>query len=294
MSSERLHVIRTPRLAEVRDVGPCMIVGFGGWMDGGEVSTGVVKWLADQLAADPVASVDCQSFQMLSFPGEASAAAAVRPHVNIDKGLVDTLQMPTGTFYAAENEGLLLYEADEPQINWDSYAELLLGFAQRCGVERVIYAGSFAGMVPHTRQPRLFVAAGDQSLLEEIDALGMELSNYEGPTGFGTYLLTRAGEFDMRMMTIACELPPYVQGLNPRCLEAVIRKIAAMLDLTISADELRHAGDNWEKQITRAVRKRIKLTRHIHKLEEEYDHNVFHTQMPDLKAWLKQQGLRVD
>ena len=36
------------------------------------------------------------------------------------------------------------------------------------------------------------------------------------------------------------------------------------------------------------------LAEHIRKLEENYDNNVFDTQMGDLKEWLEERGIRVD
>lgn len=37
-----------------------------------------------------------------------------------------------------------------------------------------------------------------------------------------------------------------------------------------------------------------KLAERIQKLEEDYDNEVFDTQMTDLKDWLEQQGIRLD
>ena len=47
MTSERLSIQKNPMLRN-----PRLLLGFSGWMDGGEVSTGTVRCLIDKLEAD--------------------------------------------------------------------------------------------------------------------------------------------------------------------------------------------------------------------------------------------------
>jgi len=48
---------------------PRMVLGFSGWMDGGEVSTGTVNYLIDKLEASKFAEIDPEDFFLLNFPG---------------------------------------------------------------------------------------------------------------------------------------------------------------------------------------------------------------------------------
>jgi len=84
-----------------------------------------------------------------------------------------------------------------------------------------------------------------------------------------------------------------VQGNNPRCIEAVIRRLAGILGLQIDLDDLRAVGDEFEKKLNDAVAEQPELSANIHKLEEDYDNEVF-SEMGDLKMWLQQQGIRLD
>jgi hypothetical protein len=43
-----------------------------------------------------------------------------------------------------------------------------------------------------------------------------------------------------------------------------------------------------------AVLEQPELANNIHKLEEDYDNEIFNSEMGDLKQWLEQQGIRVD
>lgn len=96
------------------------------------------------------------------------------------------------------------------------------------------------------------------------------------------------------MANLSAEIPAYIEGINAKSIEAVARKLAAILDLPLNFDKLRKTSDRWEKRLTKAVSKKEELLEHIQKLEEDYDHEVFDTQMGDLKDFLKKQGVRVD
>ena len=96
------------------------------------------------------------------------------------------------------------------------------------------------------------------------------------------------------MANLSAEIPAYIEGINAKSIEAVARKLAAILDLNLGFDKLRSTSDRWERKLNKAVAKKEDLLEHIQKLEEDYDHEVFNTQMDDLKDFLKKQGVRVD
>ena len=271
-----------------------MVIALDGWMDGGEVSTGTIGWLIDQLHADEVANILPDPFTLSNFPGSMEVTAMFRPHVNIKQGQVVEYQEPINTFYAAPEHNLILFQGEEPNIAWQLYTECVFHIAKEIGVESVYFIGSFGGVVPHTREPRLFATVSDPRIKDELEPLGINFSNYEGPASVATHLLTRADEAGLRMANLSAEIPAYIEGVNAKSIEAVARKLAAILDLSLNFDELRKTSDRWEKRLTRAVSKKEELMEHIQKLEEDYDHEVFDTQMDDLKDFLKKQGVRVD
>ncbi len=96
------------------------------------------------------------------------------------------------------------------------------------------------------------------------------------------------------MASFVAEIPAYIQGTNPRCIEAVLRKLGAILGLEIGLDELRTLAAAWEERLSRVLERTPDLAKLIRKLEADYDNEVFDTQMGDLKEWLEQRGIRVD
>ncbi len=271
-----------------------MVLALDGWMDGGEVSTGTVGWLIDQLGATEVAQLDPDPFYLLNFPGSMEVTAMFRPHVDVQNGEVYDYQEPVNVFYAAPEHNLVFFQGEEPNIAWQLYTDCVFHLAKEIGVETVYFIGSFGGMVPHTREPRLFASVSDRKMKPGLESLGIKFSDYEGPASVATHLLTRAEENALTMANLSVEIPAYIEGLNAKSIEAVARKLTALLDLNLNFEKLRKTSDLWEAKLNKAVAKKEELAEHIERLEEDYDHEVFDTQMDDLKDFLKKQGVRVD
>jgi proteasome assembly chaperone (PAC2) family protein len=158
----------------------------------------------------------------------------------------------------------------------------------------VYFIGSVAGLVPHTRDPRLFCSVSDAKLKEVHTRYGVKFSDYEGPASFITYLTTCCRDRDLDMVSIVATIPAYVQGNNPKCVEAVTRRLVGILGLQVDLDDLRAASEEFEKKLSDVVQEQPELANNIHKLEEDYDNEIFDSEMGDLKNWLQQQGIRLD
>lgn len=251
-----------------------LVLAFGGWMDGGDVSTGTVRRLVDILAARPLADIDPEPFYLYNFPGSMELAALFRPAIKIEDGLVTSHDMPTNTFYCHEPANLVLFVGKEPNLRWRDFGDCVLALAQEVGVRRVLFVGSFGGSVPHTREPRLYVTCSDARLLPEMERYGLRRTGYEGPGSFTSYLLTRAPAANLEMTSLVAEIPGYLQGRNPMSIEAVTRRLAKILQLPLDLDALRAESTAWELQVSGAVEKNKELMETIRQLEEAYDNDL--------------------
>jgi proteasome assembly chaperone (PAC2) family protein len=141
-------------------------------------------------------------------------------------------------------------------------------------VTRIIFIGSFGGTVPHTREPRLFGSVSQHELLPLLEQHGIRPSDYEGPGSFASYLVYRAPRQQLEMISIAAEIPGYLQGINPLSIEAVTRRLARLLAVPVNLGELRTASTAWELQVTDAVEKDENLAATVRQLEEKYDNDL--------------------
>ena len=289
MASDKLNIFNKPKFSN-----PRLLLGFSGWMDGGEVSTGTVKCLIDKLDARRFAEIDPTGFYIYSFPGSMEITALFRPRTQIKDGIIESYEIPANTFFCSEKDNLIIFLGKEPNLNWEEFSECIFSVCAEFGVEMIYFIGSVAGLVPHTREPRLFCSVSESGLKETFQHYGVKFTNYEGPASIITYLTANCSKQDIKMVSLVAAIPAYVQGSNPKCIEAVTRRIAGMLELEMDFDDLMTLSDEFEKKLDDVVQEQPELESNIHKLEEDYDNEIFNNEMGDLRNWLEQQGIRVD
>jgi proteasome assembly chaperone (PAC2) family protein len=251
-----------------------LVLAFTGWMDGGDVSTGTVSRLIDLLDAEPFAEIDPEPFYIYNFPGSMEIAALFRPHIEIEGGLVKSVDLPANAFYAHRPANLALFVGKEPNLRWRTFGDCIFRLAREVGVSRILFVGSFGGSVPHTREPRLFVTCSDEGLLPEMEQYGVRRSAYEGPGSFTSYLMTEAPRAGIEMASLVAEIPGYLQGTNPLSIEAVTRRLAKILKLPLDLDSLRSASTQWELEVTSAIEQNTELADKVRELEEQYDNDL--------------------
>lgn len=271
-----------------------MILGFSGWMDGGEVSTGSIECLVQKLGAGILAEIGADDFYIYSFPGSMEISALFRPQTKIEDGVITSFRGPRNVFYYSESNNLILFLGKEPNFNWSEYAECVFSVAELFGVSMIYFVGSVAGLVPHTREPRMFSSVSDPGLKPQLEQYRVRFTNYEGPAGIVTLLTRLAAEKAIPMANFVAEIPAYVQGRNHRCIEAAVRQLAGILNLQVDLGDLRTLGDKLERRLDKVVQNHPDLLERIQQMEADYDNDVFDTEMGDLKDWLETQGIRLD
>lgn len=289
MPSDKLSIYERPNLHN-----PRLLLGLSGWMDGGEVSTGTVDCLVDKLDARRFAEIEPDGFYICSFPGSMEITALFRPHTKINEGIIESYDAPSSTFFYSDKSDLILFTGKEPNLNWEDFGECIFSMCAEFGVKMIYFIGSVAGLVPHTREPRLLCSVSHPQLKETFQHYGVKFSNYEGPASIITYLIANCRKWDIGMVSLVATIPAYVQGNNPKCIEAVTRRVAGMLELDMDFGDLTVVSDAFEKKLGDVVQEQPELESNIRKLEEDYDNEIFNNEMGDLKHWLEQQGIRVD
>jgi hypothetical protein len=251
-----------------------LLLSFSGWMDGGNVSTGTVERLVDLLSATQIARIDPEPFYIYNFPGPMEVAALFRPYAEIEDGILKSIAMPSSTFYCHEPARLVLFVGKEPNLNWRAYGDCIFRLAKQVGVERILFIGSFGGAVPHTREPRFFISCSDAETLAEMEPYGVRRSGYAGPGSFTSFLTSKASAAGLKMASLVAEIPGYLQGANPLCIEAVTRRLAKIFKLPLKLDSLRSASTEWELQISAVIENDKDLAAKVHELEHEYDNEL--------------------
>ncbi len=271
-----------------------LLMGFTGWMDGGSVSTGTLRYMIEEMQAQELAEIDPAGFYIYNFPGSMEISALFRPHTKINDGIIQEYLPPENEFYYDDSSRLVLFSGKEPNLSWREYADCIFSLCERMNVKRICFIGSVAGLTPHTREPRIFCSVSDQKIKFKMADHAVRFSKYEGPASFTTYMMVRSEQKGLEMITLVAETPAYVQGYNPRCIETATKCAAAILGLHVPLEKLRNAADEFEKKLSEQVSRQDELDEKVHELEQAYDDDVFDTEMTDLKNWLQAKGIRLD
>jgi predicted ATP-grasp superfamily ATP-dependent carboligase len=271
-----------------------LVLAFSGWMDGGDVSTGSLEALTDELEAEPVAEIPPEPYYIYSFPGAMDVSALFRPDCEIKDGRVDFFGEPSNDFSVAREANVLLFTGKEPNLRWREFAESIWEVVERCKVTEIYFIGSVAGIVPHTREPRFRVSASDDSWFERAQELGFGLSDYEGPASFVTMMSVMAPDRGVRMVNIVAEIPSYVSGRNPYAIRVAAGKLAQVLGLEMDFSDLDKLSQAFRAKLDEVVRDRPDLTELVRKMENDYDQEVVDSRMGDLKAWFESQDIRLE
>lgn len=255
-----------------------MLLALTGWMDGGDVSTGTVRRLMAGREMVRVGEIEPGGFYVDSFPGSMEIAALFRPHVKYRNGLIAEFEMPRNQFYADPANNLAFFIGREPHLNWPAFAKCIFAVVKKLNVRRIVFIGSFGGTVPHTREPRLYGSVSHARLIKVLTEHGIQRSDYEGPASFATYLLHLAPRRKVEMISIAAEIPGYLQGTNPLSIEAVTRRLVHMINLHTDLSDLRALSTAWELQVTEIIEKDPQLAETVRRLEEQYDNQLVASQ----------------
>jgi proteasome assembly chaperone (PAC2) family protein len=239
-----------------------------------------VRNLIANLDARVVATVDPEPFYIYNFPGSMEVAALFRPEVKYADGVIESFDLPENEFYCDAGRNVVLFLGKEPHLRWRDFADCVFEVAARTRVSRLFFVGSFGGTVPHTREPRLYASISDERLRAGLKRFGVGFSDYEGPASFATYLLSRAAGRGLEMVSLAAEIPAYLQGVNPVSIEAVTRRLNNILGLHVDLAPMRQVSDEWEESVSAIVREDEKLARRIKKLEEAYDRDLVERSEP--------------
>jgi len=164
-------------------------------------------------------------------------------------------------------------------------------------VQLVISLGALLGDVPHTHPVTLTGHASDPVLAER---LGMETSTYEGPTGIVGVLHAACIEAGLPSASLWAGVPHYVAAAtNPKAALALLRRVEAVVGVSINVSELESAAADYERQVGLAVQSDPDIQAFVERLEQaaEGDEDVAPEDVPsgdaiarEFQRFLRQRG----
>jgi predicted ATP-grasp superfamily ATP-dependent carboligase len=253
-------VIELEGVPELAD--PVLVAAFEGWNDAGDAASAVVQHLHTVWNATAIGEMDPEDYYDYQVN---------RPIVSLEGGVRRITWPTTRVSYARLPEGrdIVLVRGIEPNIRWRAYCAEFLGLCHELGVSMVVSLGALLAEVPHTRPVPVSAYSSDDGL---VRSLGLEKSEYEGPTGIVGVVqeaCTRAG---LPAASIWARVPHYVANApNPKGTLAVLRRLEDLLDLSVPLGDLPEEARAWQRGVDELAEDDTEVAEYVRSLEEAKD-----------------------
>ena len=228
------------------------------WSDGGEISSGLPRYLIDQTNAQRIGEMGpevaklCYPFQV---PGTHDM---YRPRVVYQDGLPTGAMRRENNFYDAGN-GLIIFRGEEPWFRIDVYGEAFFQAIKELGVSQTVAVEGYNGAAPPDLERSVSCTYSHAHMKENLEKYGLRFSNYgsqsrNGPT-IGMALVTMAHyqypEFEMFRLGAMAPMFPFLTGSSDpvgiskdhRSFYDIMRRLKAMFKLDINLTELMTKGE---------------------------------------------------
>jgi proteasome assembly chaperone (PAC2) family protein len=240
-----------------------MIVAFEGWNDAGDAATTAVAQLEKLWGARPIATIDPEEFYDFT---------TVRPSVSLDANGRREIHWPTNQLSIATPPNapeMILFRGVEPQLKWRTFSEEIISIAVELRVRLVMTLGALLADVAHSRPTQVYGTAYEQTV---IDALHLEPSRYEGPTGIVGVLHGECAMHGVNTASLWAAVPSYVPSApSPKAALALVERVCAMLGTTADTAAMVVEAMDYERQISELVSEDDETVAYVRHLEEAHD-----------------------
>jgi proteasome assembly chaperone (PAC2) family protein len=198
-----------------------MIAGWHQWADAGSISSGLPRYLVEEMGATKVGRIKSDGFYLFQVPGTHHL---LRPVVNLDQGHRASLEQKANEFFYAgggEN-GLLIFLGEEPHQNEGRYARAFFDAVEALGVKRIAAVAGVYGEVPYNRDRSVSCVYSLPRMKEELAQYMVRFSNYEGGATISMYLADRAEPRGVEFFRFCALVPSYTFSTQ----SVVVQRIA--------------------------------------------------------------------
>jgi len=264
---------------------PVLIAAFEGWNDAGDSASEAIHHLREAWNAVPFAGIDPEDYYDFTVS---------RPSVRIEDG-ARRIVWPENEFHWAEPPGapgVVLLSGVEPQLRWRTFSQQVIDVASSLNARLIITLGALLADVAHTRPASVFGTSEDQQV---IDALHLEPSRYEGPTGVVGVLHDECLNRGVHSASLWVAVPSYVPAApSPKAALALVERVCAILRTEAPATSLIAEASEYERQISALVSEDEETAAYVAHLEETYDRDALagdsaHDLVSEVERFLREQ-----
>ena len=240
------------------------------WSDGGEISSGLPRYLIDQYNARQIGEMGPQVSKMC-YPFQVPGTHDMyRPRVAYKDGLPTGNMRRENYFYDAGN-GLIIFLGEEPWSRIDLYGDAFFLALKELGISQTVAVEGYNGAAPPDMERSVGCIYSHAHMKEPLEKLGLRFSSYgsqgrSGPT-IGMALVTMAhyqySDFEVFRLGAMAPMFPFVTGGNDpvgiakdhRAFYDIMRRLKSMFGLDINLTELLSLGDAESRELGETLEK---------------------------------------
>lgn len=243
-----------------------LVVALDGFIDAGNVVSGVVSHLRDSLPHEIVASFDLDA--LLDYRSR-------RPRVRLEDNVVTDVrwrQLVLERFGDLTGAPFLLLHGPEPDRAWQALSASLVGLAARLGVTQMVGLLALPSAAPHTRPITFIGTATRAGLLRES---WPRFQAMEVPGALVTVLEHAFGSAGRDAVTVVAQVPNYLaQADVPHAGAALVQEVGRLTSLSLPVDGLLRAAERLDIALVAELAQSPENQAMVAELERQYDAQV--------------------
>ena len=234
------------------------------WSDGGEISSGLPRYLIEQAKAKRIGEMSLQVSKMC-YPFQVPGTHDMyRPTAAYQDGLPSGDMVRENSFYDAGN-GLIIFLGEEPWFRIDIYGEAFFQALEMLGISNTVAVEGYNGAAPPELERSVSCIYSHSHMKEWLEKFGLRFSNYgsqgrNGPT-IGMALVSMAHydypKYEMFRLGAMAPMFPFLTGSNDpvgiskdhRAFYDITRGINAMSKLDLDLNELLTLGEKGSREL---------------------------------------------
>ena len=151
------------------------------------------------------------------------------------------------------------------------YADSVLRVLQKLGVKRYCLMGSMYDSVPHTK-PLIVSGRAAEPVREELRKIGVQSSDYEGPTTITILISQQAPKYNIEAMSLIVHLPQYVSVETDYVGALRLSELLCSLyHFPIDLEAVKHKGEKQYEEVSLAMEREPQLRQAVQQLERYYE-----------------------
>ena len=278
------------------------------WSDGGNISSGMPRWLIDKLSARRIGRMTDEISRMC-FPFQVAGTHDLyRPRAAFDDGLPSRPMQWDNGFWDA-GDGLVIFLGIEPWYRIDLYGQAFFEAVAALGNPKVAAVEGYNGPAPPDEERRISCVYSKASMADEMRQHGMLFSSYgsqqrQGPTvGMAMVSLAHYDHPEVEMVRVGAMAPMFPFSgssggqlgitTDHRAFYDIMRRLRALYSLDIDLSDLRpryeEEANRLQESLERVAQRNDEARQYIERVRRDHSFLAFEESIelsPDIEGAL--------